>query len=212
MDHADAFEYAIRKDVRNNPIVREVDQRRQRELWASLGIGAALVLVVMFSAWQHFELIRHGYNLEQHAARARRRGGRAATPASRDRDAPGAPAHREARDGPAGHGGAHRRRRNCARAGDDGGTAGPFGRGVSLKSTARGCADHSLAGHNRPARRRGGRVPGGVVRGDRGAAPAPPSRSARRPRGARRTSAVPHGCRPRQARRHPRSSRAPARL
>ena len=64
MDHAEAFEYAIRKDVRNNPIVREVDQRRQRELWASLGIGAALVLVVMFSAWQHFELIRHGYDLE----------------------------------------------------------------------------------------------------------------------------------------------------
>lgn len=64
MDRAEAFEYAIRKDVRNNPIVREVDQRRQRELWASLVIGAALVLVVMFSAWQHFELIRHGYDLE----------------------------------------------------------------------------------------------------------------------------------------------------
>ena len=61
----ETFEYAIRKDVRNNPIVREVDERRQRELWTSLGIGAVLVLVVMFSAWQHFELIRHGYQLEQ---------------------------------------------------------------------------------------------------------------------------------------------------
>jgi cell division protein FtsL len=65
VDHAEAFDYAIRKDVRNNPIVREVDTRRQRELWASLGIGAALVLVVMFSAWQHFEIIRHGYGVEQ---------------------------------------------------------------------------------------------------------------------------------------------------
>ena len=65
MDHAETFEYAIRKDVRNNPIVREVDERRQRELWASLGIGVVLVLVVMFSAWQHFELIRHGYQVEQ---------------------------------------------------------------------------------------------------------------------------------------------------
>ena len=65
MDHAETFEYAIRKDVRNNPIVREVDERRQRELWSSLGIGVVLVLVVMFSAWQHFELIRHGYQLEQ---------------------------------------------------------------------------------------------------------------------------------------------------
>ena len=34
------FEYAIKKDVRNNPIVREVDQARQRQLWRSLAIGA----------------------------------------------------------------------------------------------------------------------------------------------------------------------------
>ena len=61
----ETFEYAIRKDVRNNPIVREVDQERQRELWQSLGIGAVLLLVLMFSAWQHFELLRHGYRLEQ---------------------------------------------------------------------------------------------------------------------------------------------------
>jgi cell division protein FtsL len=65
VERVEAFEYAIRKDVRNNPIVREVDERRQRELWSSLAIGAVLVLVVMFSAWQHFELIRHGYRLEQ---------------------------------------------------------------------------------------------------------------------------------------------------
>ena len=62
---AGTFEYAIRKDVRNNPIVREVDEQRQRELWQSLGIGVVLVLVLLFSAWQHFELLRHGYRLEQ---------------------------------------------------------------------------------------------------------------------------------------------------
>jgi hypothetical protein len=27
------FEYAIKKDVRNNPIVREIDEERQRQLW-----------------------------------------------------------------------------------------------------------------------------------------------------------------------------------
>lgn len=64
VEHAETFEYAIRKDVRNNPIVREVDQRRQRELLSSLGIGAVLVLVVMFDAWQHFEHIRHGYAID----------------------------------------------------------------------------------------------------------------------------------------------------
>jgi len=65
MKHGEAFEYAIRKDVRNNPIVREVDERRQRELWQSMAIGSVLVVVLLFSAWQHFELIRHGYRLEQ---------------------------------------------------------------------------------------------------------------------------------------------------
>jgi cell division protein FtsL len=59
------FEYAIRKDVRNNPIVREVDETRQRELWKMVGIAGFLVLVLLFSAWQHFELLRHGYQVEQ---------------------------------------------------------------------------------------------------------------------------------------------------
>jgi cell division protein FtsL len=59
------FEYAIKKDVRNNPIVREVDETRQRELWKSVAVATLLVLVLLFSAWQHFELLRHGYELEE---------------------------------------------------------------------------------------------------------------------------------------------------
>jgi cell division protein FtsL len=59
------FEYAIKKDVRNNPIVREVDEARQREMWKSVGIAGFLVAVLLFSAWQHFELLRHGYQIEQ---------------------------------------------------------------------------------------------------------------------------------------------------
>src|SRR6185295_10722229 len=59
------FEYAIKKDVRNNPIVREVDEARQRQLWRSVAIGGLLVLVLLFSAWQHFELVRHGYLMER---------------------------------------------------------------------------------------------------------------------------------------------------
>lgn len=65
MEKAGTFEYEIRKDFRNNQIVREVDERRLRDLWQSLGIGVILVLVLLFSAWQHFELLRHGYRLEQ---------------------------------------------------------------------------------------------------------------------------------------------------
>jgi cell division protein FtsL len=62
---AEAFDYAVRKDVRNNPIVREMDQARQRELWRLVVIAGFVVLVLLVSAWQHFELLRHGYQVEQ---------------------------------------------------------------------------------------------------------------------------------------------------
>jgi cell division protein FtsL len=57
------FEYAIKKDVRNNPIVREMDRARHRELWESAAVGVVLVLVLLFWTWQHFELLRHGYEI-----------------------------------------------------------------------------------------------------------------------------------------------------
>ena len=60
-----AVEYDIRRDIRNNPIVREIDRVRQRELWRSGVVGVCLVAVLLFSAWQHFELLRHGYAIEQ---------------------------------------------------------------------------------------------------------------------------------------------------
>jgi cell division protein FtsL len=61
----EAFEFAIKRDVRNNSIVREVDRDRHREMWRTVGIGGVLVVVLLFSAWQHFELLRHGYRVEQ---------------------------------------------------------------------------------------------------------------------------------------------------
>ena len=61
---AESFEYSIKKDIRNNPIVREVDRERHREMWRSMMIGAFLVVVLLFSAWQHFELQQYGYRYE----------------------------------------------------------------------------------------------------------------------------------------------------
>src|ERR687891_1531475 len=61
----DTFEYAIKKDVRNNPIVREIDRERQRDMVRSVAIGVFLVAVLLFAAWQHFELLRHGYRIEE---------------------------------------------------------------------------------------------------------------------------------------------------
>ena len=34
-------------------------------MWRSMGIGLFLVAVLLFSAWQHFELQQHGYRYEQ---------------------------------------------------------------------------------------------------------------------------------------------------
>ncbi|MQA31488.1 MAG: hypothetical protein GEU82_16910 [Luteitalea sp.] len=61
---AESFEYAIHKDVRNNPIVRELDAARQLDLWKSVGVAAFLVVALLFWAWQQFELLRHGYEVE----------------------------------------------------------------------------------------------------------------------------------------------------
>ena len=62
---SEAFEYAIKKDVRNNPIVREVDERRLQEQWRSVAIGVLFVGVLLFSGWQRVELLQHGYRAEQ---------------------------------------------------------------------------------------------------------------------------------------------------
>jgi cell division protein FtsL len=62
---AETFEYAIKKDVRNNPIVREVDERRVREQWRFLVVGGLIVIVLLFSGWQRVELLQHGYRAEQ---------------------------------------------------------------------------------------------------------------------------------------------------
>ena len=59
----EAFEYAIKKDVRNNPIVREVDRERHREMWRSMGVGAFLVAVLVFSVWRHNQLLWTGYEV-----------------------------------------------------------------------------------------------------------------------------------------------------
>ena len=41
-------EYAIKKDVRNNPVVRGVDVQQRRELFRSLLVGAAVVTMPLW--------------------------------------------------------------------------------------------------------------------------------------------------------------------
>ena len=59
------LDFRVTRDIRNAPIVREIDRRRQSELWRSLAVGVCFVAVILFSAWQNFELLRYGYEIEQ---------------------------------------------------------------------------------------------------------------------------------------------------
>jgi cell division protein FtsL len=58
-------EYAIKKDVRNNPIVREADRRQGHEFIRTAGVWSLILSMGLFAAWQHFEVIRHGYEIEK---------------------------------------------------------------------------------------------------------------------------------------------------
>lgn len=58
-------EYAIKKDLRNNPIVRGVDEKQRRALVRTLGVGVLVVGMLLFSAWQRYQMIDHGYRVEK---------------------------------------------------------------------------------------------------------------------------------------------------
>jgi len=58
------LEYAIKQDVRNNPVVREVDLAQKREFVRMLGWAGLVVLMVMFALWPRTTLLSSGYNLE----------------------------------------------------------------------------------------------------------------------------------------------------
>lgn len=64
MTHED-FSELVSPAIRNAPIVRELDTDRRRELTGSLALAVPLVAVLLFSVWQHFELLQHGYRYEQ---------------------------------------------------------------------------------------------------------------------------------------------------
>jgi cell division protein FtsL len=64
MTHED-FADLVSPQIRNAPIVRELDTVRQQELRGSLILAVPLVAVLLFSVWQHFELLQHGYRIEQ---------------------------------------------------------------------------------------------------------------------------------------------------
>ena len=61
----EAFEYAIKKKVRNNPILREIDEARHRSLWKTVAVAGLLVGTLLLWAGPQVELFRHGYRFEE---------------------------------------------------------------------------------------------------------------------------------------------------
>jgi cell division protein FtsL len=59
------LEYAIKKDIRNNPVVREIDLQQKREFNRMVWSAAVIVGMLLFSAWQHFEIVNNGYQVER---------------------------------------------------------------------------------------------------------------------------------------------------
>jgi hypothetical protein len=58
-------EYAIKKDIRNNPVVREVDHGQKREFLRTLWLAVLVVGTLLFAVWQHYEVVQYGYDIER---------------------------------------------------------------------------------------------------------------------------------------------------
>jgi cell division protein FtsL len=59
------IEYAIKKDIRNNPVVREIDQQQRADFRRTVGIVGLIVLMLLFSTWQRLRVVKGGYEVAQ---------------------------------------------------------------------------------------------------------------------------------------------------
>jgi hypothetical protein len=59
------LEYAVKKDIRNNSVVRKADARQRTELQRVVAMAGLVVLMLLFSAWQHFGRLAATKNVEQ---------------------------------------------------------------------------------------------------------------------------------------------------
>ena len=63
-------EYAIKKDIRNNPVVRAIDVQQRRDFVRTTCIAVLIVAMGLFAAWQHFKILQNGYEVQKlHQAR-----------------------------------------------------------------------------------------------------------------------------------------------
>jgi hypothetical protein len=61
-------EFYFQKTIDNSRLVKVADPRRKREIRMFSASVAALFLMIMFYAWQHFSSIEYGYRIETQKA------------------------------------------------------------------------------------------------------------------------------------------------
>jgi hypothetical protein len=59
------LEYAIRKDIRNNPVIRQLDTRERREIRRTIWLAVLSVGLLLFGAWQNQKMVQHGMDVER---------------------------------------------------------------------------------------------------------------------------------------------------
>jgi hypothetical protein len=59
------LEYAIKQDIKNNPVVREVDLDQRREFVRMIGGAAVIVAMLMFALWPRSSRFSDGYTYEK---------------------------------------------------------------------------------------------------------------------------------------------------
>jgi hypothetical protein len=58
-------DFSLRKDIRNNPVVRDVDPAQRRDFRRTLVLAALVLAMVLFTAWQHVSVMTTGLELER---------------------------------------------------------------------------------------------------------------------------------------------------
>jgi hypothetical protein len=58
------IEYAIKTDIRNNPVIRDVDTRQRHELRRIVVLVLVSVGLLLFSARQHSRMVEYGRAIE----------------------------------------------------------------------------------------------------------------------------------------------------